>query len=913
MADEIVAKYKVDVDGATKALDTLIAKMSQTGKSLEDSFVKGSEGVKRLQTEIAKQPKTIAELELRLVRLKELLRDDTQVGTQGFKAVTAAIKETQFQIDKTSGKLGSVSAKVKQAIRESAAETEKARIKQEEYNKSLAKTPTLGDNILNKFKAVGAALLAAFAVDKIISFTKEAMTLAAKAEGVERAFAKIGSPELLAGLRSATNGTVTDLVLMQSAVKASNFKIPLDQLGSLLKYAQMQARATGQDVDYLVESLITGIGRKSVLVLDNLQISAVELREKLGDVSMETATVGQVAEAVGTIASASFAKMGAQALTTADEIAQMETAYSNFMLKVGAVGNSALIPFAKYIGLISQDAQAVADLQLKLSGASLGQTRQIVNELTAAYEKASDAAAEFGLSHSETKDKATKNLKVAKELLEVAKADFELKQKTRAGGFEEEPIKPSEVNAAVQADINKKLEEEAKLRASQIQNIFFVDKALADLNDELKAEGTSLERITAIMPLINALEEQRKTILGQETEAMKAKRIAEEKLLEIEKKRAEEYNKAQEAEAERLLKQEEDNAKERVKIAEDMAKMLIEIERYLATTSEEIRDVDLADNQRRYEKDLEDVMKAASEHVLQGEKLATQLQAITDAKNKADEESQEAHNQRIFELNKALADRNAALDDKKAVEKQKKLDDELNAIVTYTGVAIQAVGLIAQAQQQQNDYEFALLDERLERGLITQEEYDNKRRQLMQKQAEDAKTVAVFNAILGGIVAVVNAFSQGGPVLAAITAALVAVEIGLAIATPVPQFAKGVVDLQGEGTGTSDSISAKLSKGESVITAKETSKHKGLLEAMNKGLAEKYIMSNYVKPALDSAMLSGFADMGKSAEVNGLTANLKDHNIIAAMDRNRQATVQGLKIIAERMSNQKAAKRGGYA
>jgi hypothetical protein len=82
---------------------------------------------------------------------------------------------------------------------------------------------------------------------------------------------------------------------------------------------------------------------------------------------------------------------------------------------------------------------------------------------------------------------------------------------------------------------------------------------------------------------------------------------------------------------------------------------------------------------------------------------------------------------------------------------------------------------------------------------------------------------------------------------------------------------------------------------------------------MNKGLAEKYIMSNYVKPALDSAMLNGFADMGTSAELNGITANLKDHNIIAAMDRNRQATVQGLKIIAERMSNQKAAKRGGYA
>ena len=60
-----------------------------------------------------------------------------------------------------------------------------------------------------------------------------------------------------------------------------------------------------------------------------------------------------------------------------------------------------------------------------------------------------------------------------------------------------------------------------------------------------------------------------------------------------------------------------------------------------------------------------------------------------------------------------------------------------------------------------------------------------------------------------------------------------------------------------------------------------------------------------MRPALDSAMLSGFADMGKSAELNGLTANLKDHNIIAAMDRNRQATVQGLKLIKQELSKNK--------
>lgn len=882
MAEEIVAKYKVDVSGASAALDQLAAKTQKTGQTLDDSFNKGSDGVKRLQSELAKQPKTLADLELRLVKLKELLRDDTKIGTEGFKQVTKAINDTN--------------AAIKQA------------------NASLAETPKQTNMVVDGFKKLGAAMLAAFAVDKIISFTKEAITLAAKAEGVERAFAKIGSPELLAGLRNATNGTVTDLVLMQSAVKASNFKIPLDQLGSLLKYAQMQARATGQDVDYLVESLITGIGRKSVLVLDNLQISAVELREKLGDVSMETATVGQVAEAVGTIASASFAKMGAQALTTADEIAQMETAYSNFMLKLGATANSALIPFAKYIGLISQDAQAVADLQLKLGGASLGQTFKIVNELTVAYKNASDAAAEFGLSHSEQKDEAVKNLKVAKELLEVAKADYELKQKTRAGGFEEEPIKPSEVNASIQADINKKLEEEAKIRASQIQNIYFVDKALKDLNDELNGEATSLARIKEILPLINALEEQRKTILGEETEAAKKARIAKEELLKIEQKRAEEYNKAQAEEAERLLKQEEDNAKERVKIAEDMAKMLIDIEKYLATTSEEIRDVELADNQRQYEKDLQDVMNAASEHVLQGEELSNQLQAIKDEKNKADEKSQQDHNDRIFDINKDLADRNADLDLETGAKRKAQLEQFISNFVQYAQAVSDIAGSISNFIQQGYENEQIALENKFNAGEISEKEYLKRKRKLQQEQAESNKSAAIFEAIINTAVAVVTALGAGpiiGPILAVIAAAAGAIQIATIEAQPIPQFAKGVVALQGEGTATSDSIHAKLSKGESVITAKETSKHKGLLEAMNKGLAEKYILSNYVKPALDSAMLSGFADIGKSAELNGLTANLKDHNIIAALDRNRQSQVTGTKLLLRELKA-KHIKRGGY-
>lgn len=59
-------------------------------------------------------------------------------------------------------------------------------------------------------------------------------------------------------------------------------------------------------------------------------------------------------------------------------------------------------------------------------------------------------------------------------------------------------------------------------------------------------------------------------------------------------------------------------------------------------------------------------------------------------------------------------------------------------------------------------------------------------------------------------------------------------------------FAKGVIDLQGPGTGTSDSIPSNLSKGESVMTAEETKDNKELFLGIRKRddrLIQKGIMS----------------------------------------------------------------------
>jgi len=73
--------------------------------------------------------------------------------------------------------------------------------------------------------------------------------------------------------------------------------------------------------------------------------------------------------------------------------------------------------------------------------------------------------------------------------------------------------------------------------------------------------------------------------------------------------------------------------------------------------------------------------------------------------------------------------------------------------------------------------------------------------------------------------------------MSAATAAATSLAIALtaaAAASVIPGFSTGGA-VNGRGTGTSDSIMARLSNGEYVINAKQTKKHRGLIEAINQG------------------------------------------------------------------------------
>ena len=115
---------------------------------------------------------------------------------------------------------------------------------------------------------------------------------------------------------------------MTAAVQANDFRIPLEDLGKYLEFAQLKAQQTGQSVDYMTDSIVTGIGRKSPLILDNLGISAAEISEK-------TKETGDFMKAVAEIVDTQLAEAGETYISAADRAAQKTVELQNAQKALG--------------------------------------------------------------------------------------------------------------------------------------------------------------------------------------------------------------------------------------------------------------------------------------------------------------------------------------------------------------------------------------------------------------------------------------------------------------------------------------------------------------------------------------------------------------------------------------------------
>lgn len=182
-------------------------------------------------------------------------------------------------------------------------------------------------------KAVGKLGLA-IGAREMLNFGIEASRTAGKVRAVRLAFDKLNGVSL-DQLRKATKGTISDLELMQRVNLAQKLGLDVSKLGDLFQFAARTAQETGQNIDFLVDSIVTGIGRKSPRILDNLGISAIALKKELGGVAAETATVAQITAAVGRIAKKSMGETTGIVDTTEVSVNQLRASWQNFIASFG--------------------------------------------------------------------------------------------------------------------------------------------------------------------------------------------------------------------------------------------------------------------------------------------------------------------------------------------------------------------------------------------------------------------------------------------------------------------------------------------------------------------------------------------------------------------------------------------------
>ena len=242
---------------------------------------------------------------------------------------------------------------------------------------------------------------AAFAIGKLVEFGKEIVRLSGEMQGVKNAFDNLGRAGLLDELRAATKGTVSDLNLMKQAVSAKNLGLPIEQLGRYFEFARRRAKETGESVEYLSDSIVKGIGRKSPLILDNLGISTLALNEELKKTP-------DFATAVGNIIEKEFGTMASDIDTTAEATARVSASWENYMTQLG--GNTT--------GIINSATKALNDLLITITetdaatekAGKLGFGRKAFSELDATAQKfvefnklVNDNASEFAANETSVK------------------------------------------------------------------------------------------------------------------------------------------------------------------------------------------------------------------------------------------------------------------------------------------------------------------------------------------------------------------------------------------------------------------------------------------------------------------------------------------------------------------------------
>jgi len=271
-------------------------------------------------------------------------------------------------------------------------------------------------------------------------------------------------------------------------------------------------------------------------------------------------------------------------------------------------------------------------------------------------------------------------------------------------------------------------------------------------------------------------------------------------------------------------------------------------------------------------------------------------------------------------------------DQKEATKKDKNADEDLakhkekvmrEGISTALNVASGISDIFYFASQErisqletEKEASLALAGDDVQQREVITKKFNEKIRAEKVKQANMDKATALFEIGINAAVGISKAIklSPGtfGLPFSAFIVAQAAIQAGVVMAKPVPKYKDGVFDLEGPGNATSDSITARLSRGESVVHASGTNKFRDILKPIieDKNFTYEKLLGIAMdkvplklrgdvmnppakeKSGTDTALLQGLKRLEKAYKSNKGTDIIIDRSGVSQREKSRSRAIK---------------------
>lgn len=809
--------FKVDksqVDSATASVNQAKAATDQLNASAGKL---GQTGAKNSATYAS----SITSARVKVEDLKRQIELANQADTKRVANLVSQYKAAKAQLDQ-------YTASVKKST--------------EATDASAKSTGSLASSLGNVYTAVK-LIIGAQIAKQFVSMTLEASALAGKVEGVEKAFQRAFPDGVLVlnDLRKATKGTITDFELMQRTLQATNLGVGLKELPVLFEFAAARAQQTGESVDSLVDSIVRGIGRKSPLILDNLGLSAIRLKEQFNGAALASQSVADVTAAVGRIAREELDKMGGFAGNAAVKVDQLKVSWEG--LKLG---------LSKFF----QDGSIVTyfDGLVKKATDFFEITRRGISAQELYHERAIQEAAITAVNIIKQNEYNASNEIYLKNIREV------IAEKTHELILQQEEIKN---NDEVRASLLRQAKGYAEIKKISEDN-FKLQKARKQNNELLIEEIKLLNGVAKSMEMANALAEK-----GGGKEQVDNLEALEQKVKD-------------------LNEQLQTTGRIQTKAGVDQARIIkdqINDTQILIDTIKDQIYWEEVLQKRRQEQKLggSKITIPSNNPLLQTDQVSTEnipalvLPAPTIPEDDWDkfETSFNTHLSQIYDHGFQIA------------------NDQIQSLLTADVEAMDA-----RIQKTRDFYDEQMIlagdNEKAKQRLRLEE--DKKIKQLERQKADREKKAILTGIIVNTALGIIKAIATSATIYdGLVLAAGVALEGGsqYAIASRANYYKDGVIDLKGPGTGTSDSIPSMLSRGESVMTAKETQESNKTLKAIRAKKLNDKVLDRIIAKANSGGNVVGFDDSRLLESNKRIERAVKSNDIVRKGQHIYEAKIEG--------------------